>query len=112
MEHLPEHQPMPPVVRVVDRQDAAQEVMDEPPELLGRRRRLASTSASSALEPATMRIQHRLDVELLLVAEVIVHRRDVRPGPLADRRGSAPHSNPFSANSSPAASSNRTFVGS
>ena len=32
-----------------------------------------------------MRVEHRLDVELLLVAEVIVHRRHVRPGALADR---------------------------
>ena len=51
----------------------------------------ASQSGSCGLiEPPTMGPHHRLDVEPLLVAEVIVHRRDVRPGRLtdvADRRG-------------------------
>ena len=70
---------------IVDRQDVAQEVVDESPELLRRLAGGMAASASGALEAAAMGIQHRLDVELLLVAEMIIDRRHVRPGPLADR---------------------------
>ena len=79
---------MPPVVRVVDRQDVAQEMMDERPELLGRARRSPHRRLRRHLEPAPMRVEDRLDVELLLVAEVVVDRRQVRPAPA--RRSSGP----------------------
>ena len=55
------------------------------PELLGRRSASRSIAGSVGLEAAPMGLAHDLDVELLLVAEVVVDRRQVRPRPLADR---------------------------
>src|SRR5262249_26821694 len=70
MQHLPDHQAMPPVVGGVQRQDVAEEMADEPAELL---RRLAPRVFAflTGLDAAAMGLQDGLDVELLLVAEMI-----------------------------------------
>src|SRR5262249_44047741 len=84
MQHLPDHQAMPPVVRVVQRQDPAEEMANESAELFRGLTRIV-TAFLSGLDAAAMGLQDRLDVELLLVAEMIIDRRDVRLGAIADR---------------------------
>ena len=83
MQHLPQQEPMPPVVRVIDGQNPAQKVMDKGPELLSRilgfdLRRVPR------LTSAPMCVQNGSDVQLLLIPKVIIHRRDIRPGAFAD----------------------------
>src|SRR5271166_4075526 len=75
---------MPPVVGLVNRQDAAQEVVDEAAKLLVRVPR-PIVLGLLRLGTAAVCIKHRLDVELLLVPEMVVDRRDVRPRPITDR---------------------------
>ena len=101
---------MPSIRAPVHRQHVAQEVVDVPAKLLGGRP-LHHVRLGDHLRPAPVRLQDRLDVELLLAAEVVIDRRQVRPRPFADRPDPR-SSNPFSANSSPAASSNLAFVSS
>ena len=84
MDHLPQQDPMPPVVGIIDRQDPAEEVVDEVPELLGR---AAEMGLFRVLRPApaSMGVEHHLNVELFLIAEMVIDRRNVRPGTLANR---------------------------
>ena len=69
---------MPPVFGVVDRQDSAQEVVNETTKLIGRCRRHGRFRVGS-IKATAMGIQNRLDVKLLLVAEMVVDRRHVGP---------------------------------
>src|SRR5690349_3984085 len=71
MQHLLDHQSMLPTVWVVQGQHPGDEVSDERAQLLGRLSRLLLKSLPD-LDPAAMRLQDSLDVELLLVPEVII----------------------------------------
>jgi hypothetical protein len=84
MEHLPLHQPVPPIFRVIDGQYVTEEVMNKRAKLLSRcARRAALLFAASDATPMCM--QDGLNVELQLVAEMVIHSRHVRTGPVADR---------------------------
>ena len=84
MQQLPQHQPVPPVFGVADRQDMIQEVVDKTTELVGWCRRHGCVRVRG-IQATAMSMQNRFDVKLLLVAEVVVDRRDVGPGPVSDR---------------------------
>ena len=83
-EHLPQHEAVLPIFRVIHGQHPIQEMVDERAQSLCRRQSTIE-SLFLRIQPASVGLAKYLDVEVLLVPEVVVDRRQIRPGPVADR---------------------------